>query len=383
MPDPETLVPSVPFHRPYLTGGEASNLRQALASGHLRGDGPFSERCAGRLRDLTGAAAVLMTPSCTDALELAALTLGIGPGDEVVMPSFTFAATANAVAVLGARPVFVDVDPHTLCIDPDAVAAAIGPRTRAVVPVHYGGAACRMDRLGALADEHGLAVVEDAAHGLGGTWRDRPLGGIGALGALSFHETKNLQCGEGGALVVNDPDLVERAIAVRDQGTNRRSFLRGEVDHYTWTTVGSAFLMGELAAAVLAAQLDGLEHVQTRRRQVWDAYRSGLADWASGRGVELPVTDPADRHAVHVFHLLLPTAEDRTRFLSHLRAAGVGSSFHYLPLHRTDVARRLGHVGELPVTDSVAARLARLPLHPDLTTAEVDRVLDAVRSFPG
>ncbi len=371
----------VPFHRPYLTGEEATHISTALSSGHLKGDGPFTERASTLLAELTGAGKVLLTPSCTAALELSALLVGLEPGDEVIMPSFTFVSTANAYVLRGARPVFVDVDPRTLNIDPAAVAAAVTERTKAIVIVHYAGVACDMAALLAIAEQHDLQLIEDNAHGLGGTWGDRPLGSIGPMGALSFHDTKNFQCGEGGALLVNDPDLVHRAEILREKGTNRKAFLRGEVDKYSWVDVGSSYLLGELLAATLVAQLEAFDEIQSRRHRIWSTYSASLADWADRHGVQLPQPAEGSTHAAHLFHLLLPDAESRHRFLDHMRDQQVGSSFHYVPLHSTPLARRLGHTGELPVTDSVSARLARLPLFPDLTDAELQRVLDAVTAF--
>ena len=371
----------VPFHRPYLTGAEATHIAKALGSGHLKGDGPYTDQASAVLRELTGAGAVLLTPSCTAALELSALLVDLEPGDEVIMPSFTFVSTANAYVLRRARPVFVDVDPLTLNIDPAAVAAAVTPRTKAIVIVHYAGVACDMAALLSIAEEHGLHLIEDSAHGLGGTWGSRPLGSVGPLGALSFHDTKNVQCGEGGALLINDPDLVHRAEILREKGTNRKAFLRGEVDKYSWVDVGSSYLLGELLAATLVAQLEAFDEIQSRRHRIWSTYADSLRDWADRHGVQLPHPVEGSTHAAHLFHLLLPTAEVRHRFLDHMRDQQVGSSFHYVPLHSTPLAQRLGHTGELPVTDSVSARLARLPLYPDLTDAELERVLDVVTAF--
>ncbi len=372
---------SVPFHRPYLTGDEQTHITSALGGGHLKGDGPYTDRASALLGELTGAGSVLLTPSCTAALELSALLLDLEPGDEVIMPSFTFVSTANAYVLRGARPVFVDVDPRTLNIDPAAVAAAVTPRTRAIVIVHYAGVACDMAALLSIAEEHGLELIEDNAHGLGGTWDDRPLGSIGPMGALSFHDTKNFQCGEGGALLINDPRLVHRAEILREKGTNRKAFLRGEVDKYSWVDVGSSYLLGELLAATLVAQLEAFDRIQAARHRIWTTYAESLADWADQHRVQLPQPVEGSTHAAHLFHLLLPDPEARHRFLDHMRGQQVGSSFHYVPLHSTPLARRLGHTGELPVTDSVSARLARLPLYPDLTDAELKRVLDAVTAF--
>jgi dTDP-4-amino-4,6-dideoxygalactose transaminase len=374
-------VPAVPFHRPYLTGSEHQYVADGLEHRHLRGDGPATAAVAERLGALTGAGAVLLTPSCTAALELAALALRVGPEDEVIMPSFTFVSTANAFVLRGARPVFVDIDPATLNIDPAAVEAAITPRTAAIVVVHYAGVACDMGELLRISEAHGVPLVEDNAHGLGGTWGDRPLGSLGPLGALSFHDTKNVQCGEGGALLVNDPSLHSLVETLREKGTNRQAFLRGEVDKYTWVEVGSSYLLADVLASVLLAQLERFDHIQASRHRIFDTYQKELDDWAARCDVQLP-NPPADSvHAAHLYHLLLPDPDARTRFLDHMRAHDVGATFHYVPLHTTELARRLGHEGALPVTESAAARLARLPLYPDLTDDELDRVVDVVTAF--
>jgi dTDP-4-amino-4,6-dideoxygalactose transaminase len=381
--EPAAAVRDIPFHRPHLTGDEADCVASALASGHLHGDGPFTAEVSQRLSELSGSGRVMLTPSCTHALELAALLLDLDPGDEVVMPSFTFVSTANAFALRGARPVFVDVDPLTLDLDPAAVADAVTERTRAIVVVHYAGIACDMDALLAIADTHGIPLIEDNAHGLCGTYRDRPLGSLGAMSALSFHDTKNIQCGEGGALVVNRPDLVGRAEVLREKGTNRQAFMRHEVEKYTWVDVGSSYLLGEVLAAVLKAQLDHVEEIQKARHEIWATYHSELRTWSGAVGAQLPHPDPVSQHPAHLYHLLLPTADARTRFLDHVRAARVGAAFHYVPLHDTPIARRLGHEGPLPVTESAAERLARIPLYPDLRADEVDRILEVVTSFGG
>ena len=381
--EPPLDTRDIPFHRPHLTGDESGYVSAALASGHLHGDGPFTAEASQRLSELSGSGRVMLTPSCTHALELSALLLDLGPGDEVVMPSFTFVSTANAFALRGARPVFVDIDPRTPDLDPAAVADAVTERTKAIVVVHYAGIACDMDALLAIADGHGIPLIEDNAHGLGGTYRDRPLGSLGAMAALSFHDTKNIQCGEGGALVINRPELVGRAEVLREKGTNRQAFMRHEVEKYTWVDVGSSYLLGEILAAVLTAQLDHVDEIQKARHEVWATYQSELRAWSDAAGVQLPHPDPASQHPAHLYHLLLPTPEDRTRFLDHVRGAGVGTAFHYVPLHDTPIARRLGHEGPLPVTESAAARLARIPLYPDLRPEDVDRILEVVTSFGG
>lgn len=374
--------PRIPFHRVDPMGDELRYVAEAAASGWIAGDGRFTRRCRELLEELHGGAPVLLTTSCTHALELAALLLEVGPGDQVVMPSFTFVSTANAFALRGAEPVFADVDPATLNLDPADLAARITGRTRAVVPVHYAGVGCDLGAIGELAERHGLAVVEDNAHGLFGGYRGRPLGTFGALAALSFHETKNVTCGEGGALVLNDRSLLQRAEILREKGTDRSRFFRGEVDRYTWREIGSSYLPADLLAAFLLGQLEARERIQERRERLWLRYRDGLDAWCRAAGARPPAVPPDRRHAWHLFHLLMPTPESRDRLIAHLREHGILAVFHYLPLHLSPVGRRLGgREGALPVTEDAAARLIRLPLFPGLTDGEQERVIDAVGGF--
>ncbi len=374
--------PRIPFHRVDPMGDELRYVAEAAASGWIAGDGRFTRRCRELLEEIHGGAPVLLTTSCTHALELAALLLEVGPGDQVVMPSFTFVSTANAFALRGAEPVFADVDPETLNLDPGDLAARITGRTRAVVPVHYAGVGCDLAAIGDLAERHGLAVVEDNAHGLFGGYRGRPLGTFGALAALSFHETKNVTCGEGGALVLNDRSLLQRAEILREKGTDRSRFFRGEVDRYTWREIGSSYLPADLLAAFLFGQLEARERIQERRERLWRRYRDGLDAWCRAAGARPPAVPPDRRSAWHLFHLLMPTPESRDRLIAHLRARGILAVFHYLPLHLSPVGRRLGgREGSLPVTEDAAARLVRLPLFPGLTDGEQERVIEAVIEF--
>lgn len=372
------MTAPIPFNRPHRTGREATYAAEALASDHWRGDGPFTARASALVSAAVGGAPTLLTTSCTHALELAALLLSIGPGDEVIVPSFTFVSSASAFALRGARVVFADVSPATLNLDPVSVEARLTARTRAVVAVHYAGVACDLDRLVAL----GVPVVEDNAHGLFGRWRGRPLGSVGALATQSFHDTKNLACGEGGALVINRRELVERAEILREKGTNRARFFRGQVDKYTWVDVGSSYLPSEILAAVLTAQLEGAEAIQAARHQVWARYHRELADWAARHDVALPHLPDGAEHPAHLYWLRVADLATRTRLLEHLRGRGVGATFHYQPLHLSEVGRAAGGaVGDCPVTEQVADTLIRLPLYADLTAAEVDRVVDAVTAF--
>jgi dTDP-4-amino-4,6-dideoxygalactose transaminase len=369
----------MPFNRPYATGREFEHIREAIENLHLSGDGPFSHRCAHWLEERTGCELALLTTSCTAALELAVLLAGIGPGDEVVMPSYTFVSTANAVALRGATPVFVDIRPDTLNLDETAVEAAITERTRAIMPVHYAGVACAMDELCALAERHGLTVIEDAAQGAMASYRGAALGSIGALGCLSFHETKNLMSGEGGALLVNDPALVERAEILHAKGTDRRRFLRGQVDRYTWRDLGSSFTASDLTAAFLWAQLQEAEELTRRRMALWRRYEGRFADLEAAGLVRRPVVPSGCDFNGHLFYLLAGDRGGRDRLIAALAEQGVQSVFHYVPLHSSPAGLRYGRVaGSMAVTDDISGRLLRLPLWVGMTSEDVDRVVDAV-----
>jgi dTDP-4-amino-4,6-dideoxygalactose transaminase len=369
----------IPFNRAAVTGRELEYVGRAIAEGPIHGDGPFTHACHAQLATITGAPKVLLTTSCTHALEMSALLLGIAPGDEVIMPSFTFVSTVNAFVLRGARPVFVDIRPDTLNLDETRLAAAITPRTRAIVVVHYAGVACEMVAIMAIARAHGLPVVEDNAHGLFGTYQGQPLGSFGVLSTLSFHDTKNLSCGEGGALVINDAAFADRAEIIREKGTNRTRFYRGQVDKYTWCDVGSSYLPSDILAAYLLAQLEAREQIQRRRQQIWAQYQSALSDWATRHGIGLPTIPSGCEHPAHLFYLLMPSLEARTRLLASLRARQVLAVFHYLPLHLSEMGRRFGgYEGQCPVTESVADRLVRLPLFFQLSDADQQRVIDAV-----
>ena len=371
---------AIPFNKPGLAGNEFRYMAAAVAAGHLSGDGPFTQPCHALLEEILGAAKVLLTTNCTHALELAALLLDLHPGDEVIVPSFTFVSTANAFVLRGARPVFADIRPDTLNLDETRLAALITPRTRAVFPVHYAGVGCEMDAILEIAAQHGLAVVEDNAHGLFGKYNGRYLGTFGGLATQSFHETKNFTCGEGGALVINDPQYIERAEILREKGTNRSRFFRGQVDKYTWLDVGSSYLPSELLAAFLYAQLEAREQIQARRRAVWEYYAAHLAGWAEAHGVRLPVVPGHCEQPYHMFYLLLPSLAARQALIAHLKAQGILSVFHYLPLHLSDMGQRFGgRPGDCPVTESVSDRLLRLPFYNDLTPADQERVVGAIQ----
>ena len=370
------------FNRPAMPETAYQYLREAVRNMHLSGDGPFTKRCHTLLEQILGAPKVLLTTSCTHALEMAALLLDIRPGDEVVVPSFTFVSTVNAFVLRGARPVFADIRPDTLNLDERALPSLLTERTRAVVPVHYAGVGCEMDAIGRAADSVGAAVVEDNAHGLFGRYRGRPLGTLGQLSTLSFHETKNISCGEGGALVLNDPEMIERAEIIREKGTNRSRFFRGQVDKYTWVDVGSSYLPSDALAALLLAQLEMREQIQARRRAIWDRYRAELGEWADESQVGLPHVPPHCDQPAHLFYLLLPTLADRQGMIAHLKAAGVVATFHYVPLHLSKMGVRLGgRPGSCPVSEAVSDRLVRLPLYFDLSDSDQSRVIAAVQAF--
>ena len=369
---------TIRFHAPFYDERELGAVRAALAT-HSSGDGPIGRKVEARLAQLLGAPRVLLTTSCSHALELALLTLGVGPGQEVVCPSFTFASSANAALRVGARPVFADIDERTLGLDPEDVERRLTPRTAAILPVHYAGVAPDMQALLDIAKRRGLRVVEDAAQGIAASWRGRALGTLGDAGCLSFHETKNLSCGEGGALVLSDPELAKRAEIVREKGTNRAAFFRGEVDKYTWVAEGSSYVLSDVLAAILDAQLDKLAEIQSRRAAIVARYRAGLAGWAEERCVELPAQLPEREPNHHIFFLLYADTARRDRALQALRADGVMATFHYVPLHSAPHGRRISAEQELPVTDRVAGTLLRLPLHPRLSDTDVDRVIEAVR----
>ncbi len=372
----------VDFNKPVAVGNELQYMRQALANGHISGDGAFTKKCHALLEGELGVKKALLTTSCTHALEMSALLLNIQPGDEVVIPDFTFVSTVNAFVLRGAKPIFVDVRADTLNLDESKLEAALTPRTKAIVPVHYAGVGCEMDAIVEIASRRRIPVVEDNAHGLFGKYKGKYLGTFGALATQSFHETKNFSCGEGGALLINDPALAERAEIIREKGTNRSRFFRGQVDKYTWVDVGSSYLPSDMLAAYLFAQLEQREKIQTLRKQIWETYFNGLKDWAERNGVRLPIV-PADREqAYHMFYLLFPNLESRQRFIAHLRERGVYSVFHYLPLHLSDMGLKFGyHAGDYPVAERVSDQLVRLPLHNGLSGDEAEHVVEAAREF--
>jgi dTDP-4-amino-4,6-dideoxygalactose transaminase len=369
----------IPFNRPCLAGNEYKYIAEAIANGHASGDGPFTRRCHELLEKELGVPRVLLTTSCTHALEMAALLLDCGPEDEVIVPSFTFVSTANAFALRGARLVFADIRPDTLNLDEGRLESLITPRTKAIVVVHYAGVSCEMDSILAIASRHGVRVVEDNAHGLFSRYKGTYTGKFGCLATQSFHETKNFTCGEGGALIVNDAALSERALVIREKGTNRSRFFRGEVDKYSWVDLGSSYLPSDLLAAFLYAQLEAREKIEEKRRRVWNRYYESLADWAKSNEVKLPVIPPGCEQAYHMFYLLFPSAEQRESLILDLKAQSILSVFHYTPLHLSEAGKKFAaRAADCPVTEEISERLLRLPFYNDLSESEQDEVTVAV-----
>lgn len=365
-----------------MIGTERAYIAEVFAAGHASGDGSFTRKCHVLLEEQLGVAKALLTTSCTHALEMAALLLDVGPGDEVIVPSFTFVSTINAFVLRGATPVFADIRPDTLNLDEAQLERLITPRTRAIVPVHYAGVGCEMEAIMALAAEHGIGVVEDNAHGLFGKYKGRFLGTFGCLATQSFHETKNFTCGEGGALLINDPGYIERAEIIREKGTNRSRFFRGQVDKYSWVDLGSSYLPSDILAAFLFAQLEAREVVQTKRRQVWCNYHAGLGAWAAANGVGIPFIPDYCEQPYHMFYLLMPSLAQRQALIAHLKVRGFLSVFHYLPLHLSEMGQRFGgRPGDCPVTEDVSDRLLRLPFYNDLLPADQTQIIEAILDF--
>jgi dTDP-4-amino-4,6-dideoxygalactose transaminase len=374
----------IPFNRPYATGKELIYAAESQRNYHLSGDGEFTKRCQARIEKQTGCAKALLTHSCTAALEMAALLLKLETGDEVIMPSYTFVSTANAFVLRGAKPVFVDIREDTLNLDETLIESAITPRTRAIVPVHYAGVACEMDAILATAKRHALKVVEDAAQAVMAHYKGRALGAIGDLGAYSFHESKNIISGEGGSLLVNKPDLALRAEVIREKGTDRSRFFRGEVDKYTWQEVGSSFLPGEFIAAFLWAQLEDANHITTERLVIWQRYHDMLASLEAMGLLRRPIVPDGCQHNAHMYYILLAPGLERQTILDAFKRNGIGAVFHYVPLHSSPAGRQYGRAhGNLALTTSISQRLIRLPLWTGLTHAQQERVFDVLKGALG
>ena len=372
----------IPFNRADIGKHDIELLSESISAGHISGNGPFTKRAEEQITKTLGNERTLLTTSCTHALEMSALLLGLKPGDEVIVPAFTFVSTASAFMLYGAKPVFVDVRQDTLNIDLDQAEAAITPRTRAICVVHYGGVACEMDRLTKLAKDNNLILIEDNAHGLFAKYRGKYLGTFGALATQSFHETKNITCGEGGALVINDASLAERAEILREKGTDRTKFLRGQVDKYTWVDVGSSWVISDLLAAILFGQLSRADEIYTQRMNIWNRYHNELQTWAAKHDVTLPTVPEGCEHTGHVYHLRFQHGVQRDKFIEHLKQLGIYAVFHYQPLHLSTVGRTLGgQDGQFPVTESAGDCLVRLPLFNSLTSDEQTYIIESVKVF--
>ena len=369
----------IPFNKPALVGNEIEYISQAVHGGHASGDGPFTKRCQSLLEEALGVPKTLLTTSCTHALEMAALLLDIQPGDEVIVPPFTFVTSVNAFVLRGARPVFIDVRPDTLNMDEQLLEKLITPRTKAIIPVHYAGVGCEMDTICEIADRHKIPIVEDNAHGLFAKYKTRWLGTFGALATLSFHETKNFTCGEGGALLINDPQYIDRAEIVREKGTNRSRFFRGQVDKYTWVDIGSSYLPSDILAAYLFAQLEAREQVLAQRKRAFEHYVEQLQEWAQMNDVRLPTVPPHCEQSYHMFYMLLPSLEKRQNLIAHLKSRSILSVFHYLPLHLSPMGRKWGYQeGDCPVTEEISDRLVRLPFYNELSPEQQQTVCAAI-----
>jgi len=372
----------VPFNRASVVGNELDYVAGAIRDSRIAGDGTFTRRCSSLLEEALGVPRVLLTTSCTHALEMSAILLDIAPGDEVIIPAFTFVSTVNAFVLRGARPVFIDVHPTTLNLDESQLERLITSRTKAIVPVHYAGVGCAMGRIMEIALSRGVAVVEDNAHGLFGKYGGKYLGTFGSLATQSFHETKNFVCGEGGALLLNDPVYIERAEIIREKGTDRSRFFRGQVDKYTWVDIGSSYLPSDILAAFLLGQLEKRDMVQARRKEIWEHYNSLISPWAEEAGIRLPVIPEGCDHPYHMYYILTPSLVKRQALITHLKDRGISAVFHYLPLHLSGMGRRLGgKPGDCPVTEDISERILRLPFYYELKEEEQDSVVRALKEF--
>lgn len=376
---PDTIVD---FNKPCIVGKEYDYIADSIRLSHISGDGLYSKKCHSLLENTLGIPKVLTTPSCSHALEMTALLLDIKPGDEVIIPDFTFVSTVNAYVLRGATPVFIDVRPDTLNMDETKLEGLITERTRAIVPVHYAGIACEMDTIMEIANRHGIPVIEDNAHGLFGKYKNRWLGSIGSLATQSFHETKNFTCGEGGAILINDRELIEKAEIIREKGTDRSRFFRGQVDKYSWVATGSSYLLSDILSGFLYAQLEVWEEIQAKRKWIWQTYASELEAWANANNVIRPTVPEGIDPSWHIFYLLLPGLDQRQRFISYLKDNGINSVFHYLPLHLSQKGKEYGgKPGDMPVTERVSDQLVRLPIYYDMGEIEMEKVLQTVTAF--
>ncbi|MDK2981320.1 MAG: dTDP-4-amino-4,6-dideoxygalactose transaminase [Chloroflexota bacterium] len=372
----------IPFNKPFIAPKQFEYMQAAVEEFHISGDGPFTKKCHQFLEEALGVKKALLTTNCTHALEMAALILNLEEGDEVIVPSFTFVSTINAFVLRGAKPRFVDIRPDTLNLDENLIEAAVNEHTKAIFVVHYAGVGCEMDAIMDIARRHNLAVVEDNAHGLLGKYKGQMLGTFGSLATQSFHETKNFSCGEGGALIINDPALVERAEIIREKGTNRSRFFRGQIDKYTWVDVGSSYLPSDILAGVLYSHFEEAEFIQNKRKKLWDTYAAQLGAWAMDHSIKLPFIPDYCEQSYHMFYLLMPDLETRQRFIQYLKEHDILAVFHYVPLHTADMGRSFGYqAGDLPVTEEYSDRLVRLPFYNSMTAAEQQQVINTILTF--
>ncbi len=373
---------NIPFNQPFCTGKEFDYIKQAIAYGHLSGNGAFTQKCQNWLVSNIGCQKALLTHSCTAALEMAAILADIQPGDEVIMPSYTFVSTANAFVLRGGVPVFVDIREDTLNLDESKIEEAITPKTKAIVPVHYAGVGCEMAQIREIARQHNLYIIEDAAQGVMSTYKDQPLGSLGHIAAVSFHETKNVISGEGGALLINQPDLIERAEIIWEKGTNRSQFFRGQVDKYTWVDIGSSYLPSEINAAFLWAQLEAAQAITQKRLNLWEEYHQKLAELETISKISRPIIPSHVQHNAHMYYILLSDVNSRTALIKNLKNQGIYSVFHYVPLHSSPAGKKYGRVhGSLNITNDISNRLLRLPLFPSLTTEQLHCIVNCIKSF--
>jgi dTDP-4-amino-4,6-dideoxygalactose transaminase len=372
----------IPFNRPTLSGNEQKYIAQSIDYGHISGDGPFSKKCQKFIEDILDVPKVLLTTSCTHALEMSAILLDIHPGDEVIVPSFTFVSTVNAFVLRGAKPVFIDIRRDTLNIDEARIEHLITSKTKAIVPVHYAGVGCEMDTIMRITNQNGLEVVEDNAHGIFGKYKDKYLGTFGTFSTLSFHETKNFSCGEGGAILINDQKYIERAEIIREKGTNRSRFFKGLVDKYTWVDIGSSYLPSDVLAAFLFAQLEAKNQIQAKRKQIWCHYFDSLEEWAAKNDVQLPIVPSYCEQSYHMFYLLFPDVRTRDALIIYLRDHGIMGVFHYLPLHLSPMGVFFGgKQGDCPTTEDISQRILRLPFYNDMDISEQNFVIDTILTF--
>lgn len=378
----ETELIKVDFNKPYIAQNEFAYLKAAIESNHISGDGQFTRKCNHYLETTLGVHKALITTNCTHALEMSAILLNLKPGDEVIVPSFTFVSTVNAFILRGAKPVFADIRPDTLNIDEEIIESLINSHTKAIYVVHYAGVGCEMEKILQIAAEHNIPVVEDNAHGLFGKYQGKLLGTFGCMATQSFHETKNITCGEGGALLLNDPSFAERAEIIREKGTNRSRFFRGQVDRYTWVDLGSSYLPSDILAAILLSQFEVADTIQSKRKQIWHQYQQGLLDWAKANGIQLPFVPAHCDQSYHMFYMLMPDLEKRQDFIAYLKNKNINAVFHYVPLHTSDMGLGFGYkAGDLPITEDISDRLVRLPFFNDLDINDQAYVINAITEY--